>query len=40
MLNFPDRLDIEVNSQVYWPKMSESWRGLIMDSAAHMLSFS
>jgi hypothetical protein len=29
-----------MKSQVYGPKMSESWRGMITDSVAHLLSFS
>jgi hypothetical protein len=40
VLNFQDRLDIEVNSHVWGPTMSDSWQGFITDSAAHLLSFS
>jgi hypothetical protein len=29
-----------VNSQVWEPKMSECWRGLITDSTTHLLIFS
>jgi hypothetical protein len=40
VLNFLDRLDIEVKSQVWRAKMSESLWGLIMDFAANLLSSS
>jgi hypothetical protein len=37
---FLDGLDIEVKSQVWGPKIGETWWGLITDSAAHLLNFS